>query len=299
MVLESLINPKKAEHKPYKMLPIGIIYASVAIFLSLWVFKDQASLVMVFITVICCTPLIYMAIKREERKDTKLLKERTLLKEHSKVLTSFTFLFFGFIIAFSIWYVVLPQASVTSLFSTQTATINSINSNVIFGDAVKTFAVPSAQTITTSFSSSNLFTQILSNNIKVMLFCIFFSFFFGAGAIFILTWNASVISTAIGAFIRNNLSNYASTTGLTKAAAYFHIASLGLLKYSIHGIPEILAYFVGGLAGGIISVAVIRHDFDTKIFKHILNDFAYLFALAIILVVVAAFLEVYVTPAIF
>lgn len=298
MVLESLIKPKKAEHKPYKMLPIGILYATVAIFISLWVFKEQASLVMVFITVICTTPLMYNIIKLEEKKDTKLLKERTLLREHSKVLAAFTFLFFGFIIAFSLWCIILPQPAVNSLFSTQTATINSINSKVT-GQAIQTFSVPSTRQITTQFSSANLFSQIVSNNFKVMLFCIFFSFFFGAGAIFILTWNASVISAAIGTFIRNNLSSAAASTGLTQVATYFHVTSLGILKYSIHGVPEILAYFVGGLAGGIISVAVIRHDFDTKIFKHIIKDFAYLFALAIILVLIAAFLEVYVTPVIF
>jgi len=28
----------------------------------------------------------------------------------------------------------------------------------------------------------------------------------------------------------------------------------------IHGIPEIVAYFIGALAGGIISVAIIRKD---------------------------------------
>lgn len=298
MVLESLIKPNKAEHRPYKLLPIGMIYATAAIFISLWVFKEQASLVMVFITVLCSVPLMYNIIKLEEKKDVKLLKERSLLKEHSRVLAAFTFLFFGFIIAFSAWSVILPQESVDTLFSTQTATINSINSKVV-GQSIQTFSVPSTRQITTSFSAKDIFTQIISNNFKVMLFCIFFSFFFGAGAIFILTWNASVISAAIGNFIRNNISSYAATSGLQEVATYFHVGSLGLLKYSIHGIPEILAYFVGGLAGGIISVAVIKHDFDTKVFKHILKDFGYLFALAMILVIIAAFLEVYITPVIF
>jgi len=47
---------------------------------------------------------------------------------------------------------------------------------------------------------------------------------------------------------------------------------ISFLRYAIHGIPEILAYFTAGLAGGIISVAVIRHDFLTKKFKNIVID---------------------------
>jgi uncharacterized membrane protein SpoIIM required for sporulation len=72
-----------------------------------------------------------------------------------------------------------------------------------------------------------------------------------------------------------------------------------LFKYFIHGIPEILSYFVAGLAGGIISIAVIRHDYGTKKFEHIILDSADLFLLAIGLVLLAAVLEVWVTPLIF
>jgi hypothetical protein len=66
---------------------------------------------------------------------------------------------------------------------------------------------------------------------------------------FILTWNASVIGAAIGNFIRTEISRYAGSLGFAKAAAYFQIISLGLLKYAIHGIPEILAYFTAAGRG--------------------------------------------------
>jgi uncharacterized membrane protein SpoIIM required for sporulation len=146
---------------------------------------------------------------------------------------------------------------------------------------------------------SSVFFKILLNNLKVLLFCLFFSFFYGAGAIFILTWNASVISGAIGTFIRENLTKYATTVGLIRIGGYFHIFSIGLLRYMTHGIFEILAYFIGGLAGGIISVAVIRHDIESKRFKHILNDSLDLILLAILILIIAALIEVFVTPAIF
>ena len=116
---------------------------------------------------------------------------------------------------------------------------------------------------------------------------------------FILTWNASVISVAIGNFIRSHLSNIANTVGFVSIGSYFQIFSLGILRYMTHGIFEILAYFTAGLAGGIISVAVIRHDFRTKKFEHIVLDSADLLIISIFILVLAAFIEVFVTPYLF
>ena len=149
-----------------------------------------------------------------------------------------------------------------------------------------------AKSVNTSATGGTLLFQIMANNIKVLLFCIFFSFFYGAGAIFILTWNASVIAAAIGSFVRNNLSE---TFGL----AYFSIFTIGVLKYMTHGIFEILAYFMGGLAGGIISVAVIRHDINTEAFRKVLYDSIDLILLATAIIVIGSYIEVYITPALF
>ncbi len=288
MVLESLIGIKKAEKNPWDMFFLGLLFASIAIFLSLWIFKDHSSLVMVFLTVMACIPIVHNALASEEKKDTRNVRERTLLKQHSRALLFFIALFLGITMAFSIWYVFLPGNLAQSTYSTQIATIKSINSRVL-GQSLNT----------ASINMQGIFMQIVSNNLKVLLFCIFFSFFYGAGAIFILTWNASVIGAAVGAFVRSNMSAYASSIGLIRTAGYFHIFSFGILRYMIHGIPEIAAYFVGALAGGIISFAVIRHDFNTKTFRRILFDSGDLVLIAVALIFIAGFVEVYITPIFF
>jgi uncharacterized membrane protein SpoIIM required for sporulation len=133
----------------------------------------------------------------------------------------------------------------------------------------------------------------------VLIFCILFAFLYGAGAIFILTWNASVIAAAIGNFIRTNLVTVAERAGLAKVASYFQITSLGLLRYLLHGIPEITAYFIAGLAGSIISVAVIREKFGTKQFEKIILDSSDLILISILILIVSALVEVYITPTLF
>lgn len=274
MVLESLLNPFRAEKEPWELFFVGLLYTSIAILLSLWVFNEHASLVMVFLTVIACVPLMYNTIKLEEKKDIEINNEKTLLKEHGRALSFFVFLFFGSMLSFALWYIFLPTNITATLFNVQSQTIANINSQVS-GHAIAEFS---------------LFTKIFMNNIKVMIFCILFAFLYGAGAIFILTWNASVIGTAIGNFVRSNV---------TSTAAYFHITSLGILKYMIHGIPEILAYFIAGLAGGIISVAIIKHDFGTKKFERVLLDSTTLLVIALVVLLFAALIEVYITPILF
>jgi uncharacterized membrane protein SpoIIM required for sporulation len=272
MVFESLINPIKAERKPWEMFFIGIVYSSFAMVLSLTLFPDDASLVMIFLTTLAAVPLIYGAIKIEERKDVIYHEEKFLLKEHSKALSFFMFLFLGFVVSFLVWNMFLPDVLSSILFKTQMRDIRRVEmvSYSVTGNVVNLFS---------SFST------ILLNNLKVMVFSLLFSFFYGFGAIFILTWNASVIGAAIGNYIR-------SAVGIS----YFSAVSIGLVRYLIHGVPEILAYFCAGLAGGIISIAVVRHDFGGDKFKHILIDSLDLVIGAVILLVIAAALEVFVTP---
>ncbi|MFH0876142.1 MAG: stage II sporulation protein M, partial [archaeon] len=192
-------------------------------------------------------------------------------------------LFLGFVIAFSLWFIFLPGATAESLFDTQLNTISAINSQATAGS------------ITGAYSTRFL-NDIISNNLKVLFFCLFFSFFYGAGAIFILTWNASVISAAIGTFVRNNIEVYAASVGLFKVAGYMHIFSMGLLRYMTHGIFEILAYFVAALAGGLISIAVMKHNIGTEKFRIVMKDALILTLIAAILIVAAGLIEVYITP---
>ena len=283
MVLESLLNPINAEKSPSKMFFIGIVYSIIAIFLSLWIFSDYPSLVFVFLIVICSVPIIYNTIKIEEHKELYFEDETALLKEHSKALSFFMFLFLGVVVTIAFAYVFLPGETISNLFEIQIETLSQIN-NSFTGNTIQPF---------------NIFVHILMNNLKVLVFCLLFSFLYGVGAIFILTWNASVIGVAIGNTIRTNLAYVTQNAGLTTFTEYFHVISFGLLRYSIHGIPEILSYFIAGLAGSLISIAVIRHDFETKKFDRILLDTSDLIIIAIAMIVASAYLEVYITPLIF
>lgn len=285
MVFEMLIGPTKAERKPWEMFFIGLFYASLALFLSNWIFEKYASLVMVFLTVLAPLFLIQNTLRLEEKKDKEISSEIILLKEHSKALGFFMFLFVGFVIAYAFWYLVLPSHMVANIFGIQIDTIETIND------------LASAHL---SFSGApTLLSQIFLNNAKVLFFCLLFAFFYGAGSIFILAWNASVVGAAMGSFVRTGLATIARDIGFIGLSHYLSTFSLGVLRYFTHGLFEILAYFTAALGGGIISIAVARHEFGTEEFKHIALDSLDLIVLSVFMLFFAALIEVYVTPLLF
>ena len=274
MVVESLMFPVKAEKKPWEMFFIGFLYASIGVFLSLWIFRSQASLVMVFMITMAALPLFYNTMKLEESKDMLMDTESSILKEHNKAISFFMFMFIGIVVACALWYTVLPIAVISDLFDKQVGTIQAIN-NQVSGNAI---------------NNLESFGKIFFNNFRVMAFAILFSFIFGAGAIFILVWNATVVGAAIGSFIRGLLKSDCNVVNLF---------SFALLKYTPHGLPEVAGYFYGALAGGILSVALINKHYKTEKFSKVMVDFSELVLIAAGFLVAGAFIEVYVTPLLF
>ncbi|MDO8480185.1 MAG: stage II sporulation protein M [Nanoarchaeota archaeon] len=286
MVIESLLYPTKAERRPWKMFFVGILYNTIAVFLALWIFNKQASFAAVFFTVLAAVPLIYNTLKFEEAKDLKTDSEKTLLHEHNRAIWILSAFFLGVVVSSVAWYVFLPQETVNSAFAEQIKTISQINNQV-------------SSNVTGFAASPDLLFRIFFNNLKVTIFTVLFAFIYCVGSVFIFTWNATVIAVAIGNSIRGGLAEAATSAGLAKAAEYFGAFSYGFLRYAIHGIPEILAYFYAGIAGGIISVAVIRNHFSGSHASTILLDASELLLISLGFLVVGAVFEVYVTPAIF
>ena len=286
MVLEALIDPRRAKQHPLWLFAFGILFSSVAVIFSLWVFKSQASLIMVFLTAIMAVPLMYATLITEENEDIILHNERSILKEHSKALTFLSTLFLGFVVGYSLLYLLLPSHLVQATFNVQLETINTINAN-LKGNIIDWEL------------GWNSFFSVMTNNFKVFLFCIVFAFFFGAGSLFILAWNASVISAAVGTYFRNSLADYAATLGYSKLALYFNLFTISILRYMIHGIFEIVAYFLGGLAGGIISVALLKHGVGSKKFNLVVYNSLILILIAFLFILVGSLVEVFITPLLF
>jgi len=286
-MFEMLINPDKAEKRPWEMFFVGAFYATVSLFLTKWIFSSDpvlskyTGILVVTFCVMFSIPFLYFSFKREEEKDLESVGFFRLLEEHGRALTYLMFLFLGFIVAFSFWYIVFEDGNEN--FRAQIETFCLINRPTSFDQCISDYGIGHISKTTAFLTSKQKIVNIFINNIYVLIFTLIFSLIFGAGSIFILAWNASVISAAIGIFSKSSLINL----------------PIGLMRYMIHGVPEIGSYFVGALAGGIVSIAVIKHDIRSEKFWTILQDSLNLIIIAVVLLFFAALIEVFITPVLF
>lgn len=262
---ELLFSTTKAKKHPIKILIIGFLYATVSILIASWIFPEHASLVAIFLTVLPCFYLIQSSLRIEEQKEA-YSEEKALLQGHEKVLILFLVLFIGIVLAFALWTYILPVESSTQLFAVQNSVATGIQ-NQITGNAIEI---------------NNGLGVIITNNMKVLVLSLILSLIYGAGAIFVLAWNASIMGYIIGGIAKAN------------GALYFPAA---FLKYFIHGLPEMMAYFIAILIGGILYFAFINGDFKEKLkIKKISIDAAILITISIVLIIASALIEVYISP---
>ena len=285
-MLEMLINPQKAERKSWELFFVGAFYASLSILLVNWIFSQDAVLsrysgiLVVTFTVMLSMPFVYYTLRLEESRVSNEKGTIALLKEHKRAIYAFVWLFLGFVIALSFWYMVLSS---TQSFRAQIETYCLINRPANFEAFVNQYHIKDASAPVGFMSNTERLFLIFTNNIYVLIFTLIFSLIFGAGAIFVLAWNASVIAAAIGIFTKSELSSL----------------PIALIRYMIHGIPEIASYFIVALAGGMVSIAVIKHETGTEKFWDVLQDSLNLIIIAVVVLFLAALVEVFITPLLF
>lgn len=285
-MLESIINPKRIERGPLKMLFIGVIYGSLSLllvsvfFASDIVLSKFSGIIVVTFCVMFSLPFMYFLIRQEEEEDEEVEGFFSVWKMHKDAIFAFMWLFLGFVIAFAAWNMILQDSN---LFNAQVETYCMINSPGNIEGCVARYDIEQKAATTGAATKELRLLSIVENNIYVMIFTLIFSLIFGAGAIFVLAWNASVISAAIGIFTNYKLIE----------------VPFGLLRYMIHGFPEIAAYFITALAGGIFGVGVLRNGIRNPKFLRIVENVVILLFIAIIILILAAVVEVYFTPILF
>ena len=267
-MLESLVDFKRMYEKPYVILFWAFVLGSVGVLISnhisFHVMADGVvfNLTGIFAVIFTLIPSVYfmtLIIKREEKIEERLIKKfkkKSFWHMHEKDILILLLYFIGVTFAFAFWSFALPADA----FQVQAYKINQIRGGITDAE----------------ISKMGNFNAIVSNNLQVMLFAFIFSFIFGAGAIFIIVWNASVLGVFIGQ--------------LSKGFSVLHIPLVSLSFWG-HGIPEIAGYLFAALSGGLISAAIIRKN-STEVLRQVIFDALKLLLIAIALFFLAGAIEV-------
>jgi uncharacterized membrane protein SpoIIM required for sporulation len=248
-MLESIIKFREIREKPWLIFLWALLIASVGILFSIqlsyhiYISGNVIQLTGLFSVLFTIIPSVFfltMYIKTEERMDEKDIEshyKKGFWDRHDKDMMVFLLYFAGLTLAFALWAFVLPAGT----FQIQTMKITEIRA--LSGTFLGTGNLLESGSLVEGFAGTtgNFFLDILLNNLQVLAFAFIFSLLFGAGAVFIVVWNASILGVYIGRLSESIL----------------HIPGVSL-SFIPHGIPEIGGYLLAGLAGGIISAAIIR-----------------------------------------
>jgi len=298
MVLESLFDPDKVRQRPPLMLTDAIILSTVALWFSFLVFPSSASVLSIAFIVIGSVPLFHRIFVLQEESEL-LDKSKGFFERHLTLISIYGWFFIGLVISFSFWYYVLPAASTQVClgpcftvpardlaFAEQETTLQGISSinQALSGNATAIF---------NEGVFMNYFARILFNNTGVLLLAILSSFVYGAGALFLISWNASVIAVKIAQNTLPLIQNYAHLGGLPAFVLAYLTGLFNALGFLPHGIFELPGFFIGAIAGGIISVAMSKKGYQTKEFQVIFVDAAILIAWALAFVFLGALIEAY------
>lgn len=262
MVFEVLFKPRDIETKPWEMLAYTLLVTWISFIFAYTVFHEYASIITIFLITIAIFPVIHKVLEDQEEIEELEAKQLSFMERYKKIIEIYFFFFLGITLATSIGYYFMDNSITYELFKEQIKTIENIRNENLTGYATHPYQT---------------FFDIVTNNIKVAFIAFIMSFFFGTGASFLIAWNSSVI----GVFIGYYTTEFAKT-GIHPFAAYFST----FLSISLHGIPEMIGYFLAGIAGGILSFGIIKGSI------FILKDSLNVFLISIGVILLAGVIEV-------
>jgi len=281
MVLEHIFPEDWLEHKGRYAFILGIVYSLIAVVISTILFPGDPALVAVAFTSMLLLPEMYKIFSIEERQEAVEQKVgmRSLWRNDIEVVRIYIFLFLGILLVYSVGTMLLPTVQTNSIFREQL--------EIRFGQGFTGNAIAGQATfISSTIFSGNLFFDLLSNNFMVLVACFILALLTGDGAIFLITWNASVWGAIFGITAKN--------AALFAGKNPFALFGVIMLVVFPHMILEAISYFLAAISGSVISKDVLLEEFASERFLEVFGFNVYLLLFGLIFLVLGAFVETFV-----
>jgi len=266
-MLEGLYSAQLIKKKPYFALLMGFTYSIIGIGLASWLFRRDPAIVSVALTSLLLYPTIKSLISEEINVLKKEKKSSIGLKKNIRFMIIYLFIFIGILAGFSLFSVILPPLATNKIFESQISVIYSSVGNA-------------------NIFSAPLFYRLFFHNLVVLALAFLTALLIGDGAIFLLTWNASVWGTIFG--------NLAKTSALAGGLNPLILFLLVMAIVIPHTMMEALSYITAALSGGVFSRTLIKETKKIEKRKALLKNAAFVLITAVIILLIAVFVEQYV-----
>jgi hypothetical protein len=268
---------KWMENKVGYSLYSGVAFTLIGFVTSWLLFKDAPNLIgisTILFTVIISMPFINKLLETEEEIESK--EKKSFFKEHEAIIDFFIYFFIG---VFLVLFVISSISSsvvfgLNDLYGTKNAPIQEEPDNNL----------PNLPPLPTNENAE--ITRIFQNNFYVMLIAFILSIIYGSGALFLIVFNASIFASALTDAIKLKLP---AGFGFMQAFPFVS-CNFGIMFF--HALPEVGAYLLAAISGGVLSKAIFREKLFSKRFYKVIKDCIILVLLSFILIIIAAIIEV-------
>lgn len=250
LLFTKIIDINASKKRPIYAFFVAIFFVLIGFIAAFFVFSSMLSIVMITFSSLFILPFVIKVLApvkgREKNKlcfyDWFTLKNlEEIMKKYDNMIRFYVFAFFGIAFAYTFLFTILGNNTVEAAFSHQLGLFTPGEFNLSFFD-------------------------IVENNLQVLILSFMFSIFYGAGSIFILNYNASIVGVVYGTALR---------------AFFWQVPVVfNILTFIPHTVLEVLAYLLAAVAGGILSQS--RNYRDAFI----------ILAISILLLLVAGYAEV-------
>ncbi|MBW2992370.1 stage II sporulation protein M [Candidatus Woesearchaeota archaeon] len=280
-MLEFLFKTKWVEKRPTYSLYLGVIATLISFFTSYILFRQAKFFIPIatlLFTVIITLPVINKLFLLEEKKEKKQI---SFFKKHEAVIDFFIYFFIGAFVVFFVLAIISPDLvfSESQLYGRPAETPVVVNTEE---------GLPPPPPL----PGGSELGRIFKNNLYLMVITFILSLFYGAGALFLITLNGAIFASALVNVIRMKIPHLGYLFTFSFMACNF-----GIMFF--HMIPEVASYFLAAIAGGILSTALIREKFWSENFRKIVKDSLLLLLAAILVLGIAAFVEVEISKRLF
>ncbi len=223
---------------------------------------NLGGIVSVFIATLAVSyPLTDFMRSRDNEELNSRWSEPNIMRRHFEELYAYVAVFIAAAIGFGI---------ASYFLSGDFFTIQSMILEGIRGEAAMTGQMTAG--------SSEMFYNILVNNLFVFLSTFAISFFISGGLAFIIIWNASVLGVLLGTLSSNIVQ-----------------VPINLLPYIVHGTVEVAAYVFAGFGGYLLAYHIEHYLCEEThcegCFKLVVRDVVALICLGVLFVFLGAVLE--------
>jgi len=328
MVLSKVFDSLGVQSKARNAFIMGAFYAIIGIIIAFLFFPQNTGIVAVFFTSMAMMPPINKLIEQlvlMEGREKEIIEGKIKLTEfkvkgikfsfrglwddHKHLILSYLFSFFGIFFVFSAFTLMLPselemmgtaekyQGIIQLHYFNDKGEKVLLTSDKMFAEQVQVIKMITGQKATGSATqiggtlneeeeqNKSQFIKIIQNNLGVLIITLLISVIFGFGAIFIIGWNASVWGIAFA----------------QRALEWMPIAEASPLRYFIfimiavlpHTIAEAMAYLTAAISGAIASQGLTKEKIFDDRFFHLTNQALIILIVSILILLLAAFLEVY------